>query len=168
MIIGSGAYKPIAEKYSKPCVVAGFEPIQMLNGILHIVEQNITGTSFVESVYDVVVSEEGNTVAQSIINKVFTPGDATWRAIGTIPGSGLDLRDQYKRFDAATEFSVDIDTDTCPAGCRCGEVIQGKVTPAECGLFGKKCTPVDPIGPCMVSSEGTCAAWYKYNRDSQT
>ena len=104
----------------------------------------------------------GNAVGLRMMDEVFQPGAAVWRAIGSIDDSGLDLRERFGRFDAARRFDVTMGPDYEPAGCRCGEVIQGKATPAECALFGKACTPIQPIGPCMVSSEGTCAAWYKY------
>jgi hydrogenase expression/formation protein HypD len=99
-----------------------------------------------------------------MIDQVFQPGDAVWRAMGTIPGSGLDLREAYRTFDARERFDVAFGEDYDPPGCRCGEVIQGKTEPHECALFGDMCTPTHPVGPCMVSSEGTCAAWYKYGR----
>ena len=117
-----------------------------------------------ENVYGVAGSEAGNAPAQQLMDRVFEPGTTTWRAIGDIPGSGLELRGDYRRFDAREKLGVAYGPDLHPPGCLCGEVIQGKVTPAECELFGTGCTPIDPIGPCMVSSEGTCAAWYKYNR----
>ena len=168
VIIGAGAYRPIAERYGKPCVVAGFEPRQMLEGILHLVRQVARGESRVENVYGVAVTEAGNAVARRWIREVFAPAPTVWRAMGTLPDSGLELRPKYRRFDAAEHFSLTIGLDTSPAGCRCGEVIQGKATPFDCSLFGKSCTPVEPVGPCMVSSEGTCAAWYKYRSRTAT
>ncbi len=164
VVIGSDAYLPIADGYGKPCVVAGFELTNMLAGILHLARQTRAGEARVENVYGVAVSEAGNAPAQQLMDRVFEPGTTTWRAIGDIPGSGLELRGDYRRFDAREKLGVAYGPDLHPPGCLCGEVIQGKVTPAECELFGTGCTPIDPIGPCMVSSEGTCAAWYKYNR----
>ncbi|NQT86249.1 hydrogenase formation protein HypD [bacterium] len=164
IIIGTQAYEPIARDYGKPCVVAGFEPAQMLRGVLWLARQVAAGEAKVENVYPVAVTVEGNTVAQECIGRVFTPADAVWRAMGAIPQSGLELRERFQRFDARRAFDVEFGPDGCPPGCRCGEVIQGKTTPAECPLFASTCTPIDPVGPCMVSSEGTCAAWYKYNR----
>jgi len=165
IVIGAKAYEPIAAKYGKPCVVVGFEPRQLLEGILHLVLQVAAGEARVENVYGVAVSDEGNPLARKVVDKVFTPALAVWRAMGEIPDSGLELRPPYRHFDATEHFGVEIGPDVCPPGCLCGEVIQGKVTPVECPLFGKACTPVKPIGPCMVSSEGACAAWYKYNPD---
>ena len=163
VVIGAGAYRPIAERYGKPCVVAGFEARQMLMGILRLVYQIARGESRVENVYGVAVTEEGNAVARQWVEEVFACARAVWRAMGTIPDSGLELRPRYRRFDAVERFSLTIGPDTSPAGCCCGEVIQGKVDPPDCSLFGKTCTPTEPVGPCMVSSEGACAAWHKYH-----
>ena len=164
VVIGAAAYRVIAERYGKPCVVAGFEPRQMLEGILHLARQVAAGEARVENVYGVAVTDEGNAVARRVVDAVFEPAPAVWRAIGTLPASGLELREPYRRFDAAAHFGVAIGPDVSPPGCRCGDVIQGKATPADCALFGVACTPMKPVGPCMVSSEGTCAAWFKYQR----
>ena len=166
IVIGANAYRPIAEEFKKPCVVAGFEPRQMLEGILRITQQVAAKEARVENVYGVTVTNEGNAVARRCIEQVFVPASAVWRAMGTIPESGLALRPEYKQFDAVDRFGVEIGPDVSPEGCRCGDVIQGKTTPADCPLFGKTCTPIKPVGPCMVSSEGTCSAWYKYGRKS--
>jgi len=163
VILGSAAYRPIAEGRGKPCVVAGFEPVNMLEAVAALVGQVAAGVSRVENVYGVAVREEGNPVALRLIDEVFEPAPAVWRAMGTIDGSGLELREKYARFDGFARFALTLGEDYEPAGCRCGEVIQGKVEPTACPLFGKVCTPLAPVGPCMVSSEGTCAAWYKYN-----
>jgi len=164
VVLGCGAYRPIAEKYHKPCVVAGFEPMQMLEGIARLVRQVAEGQALVENVYPIAVSEDGNPKAREIMDRVFEPGAATWRAMGTIPESGSILRAPYRRFDAAERLDVTIGPDYEPAGCQCGQVIQGKADPADCPLFAKACTPTRPVGPCMVSSEGSCAAHYKYAR----
>ncbi len=164
VIIGAGAYVPIARDHGRPCVIAGFEPEQLLGGALHLVRQVTRGEARVENVYGVVVKEEGNPVARGFVDEVFEPADAVWRAMGTIPGSGLRLRDAYRNFDASARFGIVEGEDYDPPGCRCGDVIQGKLQPPSCALFGKGCTPAQPVGPCMVSSEGTCAAWYKYGR----
>jgi hydrogenase expression/formation protein HypD len=136
----------------------------MLAGIAALAKQAQAERPALGNVYKSVVSEQGNPVARQLMDKVFTPGDTVWRAMGTIPDSGLELRKSYQRFDALAHFNMEIGPDYDPPGCRCGEVIQGKVEPAECSLFGNQCTPAHPVGPCMVSSEGTCAAWYKYGR----
>ncbi len=164
VIIGAAAYQPIAEKFHKPCVVGGFEPTSMVKAILHLVRQVATDEARVENCYSVAVTEEGNISAQKIIDQVFQVSDAVWRAIGVIPASGLEVRDQFARYDAARQYGLDLSGNYEPEGCLCGQVIQGKVVPADCPLFGKTCTPIHPIGPCMVSSEGTCAAWYKYGK----
>jgi hydrogenase expression/formation protein HypD len=152
------------EKYGKPCVVAGFEPAQMLLSIKRLVEQITAGQAELDNVYGVAVTPAGNQVALKLLDQVFEVADTAWRAMGVITASGYELREPYRRFDALAHFGVEIGEDYDPPGCRCGEVIQGKVQPKECTLFARECTPVEPVGPCMVSSEGTCAAWYKYGR----
>ena len=163
VVIGTEAYRPIVEQYGKSCVVTGFEPPNMLAGILRLVELAKGGEAALENVYDAVVRSRGNPQARAVLERVFVPSDATWRALGVIPQSGLTLRPELRGFDAAERYQLTtLDADEHPAGCRCGEVIQGKVEPRACSLFGRRCTPARPVGPCMVSSEGTCAAWYKY------
>jgi hydrogenase expression/formation protein HypD len=164
VVIGSAAYRPVAERFGKPCVVAGFEAGQMLLGLLHLLEQIARGESRVENVYGVAATEQGNLAACECLAKVFQPADTIWRAMGTIPASGLELRRAFRQFDAVAQLGLTIGEDYEQPGCRCGEVIQGRLLPPDCGLFGKACTPTMPVGPCMVSSEGTCAAWYKYGR----
>jgi hydrogenase expression/formation protein HypD len=164
VVLGTGAYEPIARDYHRPCVVAGFELEGMLAGIAALAAQVVAGEARVENVYTAVVRPEGNPAARALIQKVFHPGDDLWRALGTIPGSGMALREAFRDFDAMARFDLTMGPDVHPPGCRCGEVIQGKLTPAECKLFATTCTPQHPIGPCMVSSEGTCAAWFRYNR----
>jgi hydrogenase expression/formation protein HypD len=164
VIIGSDAYRPIVQRYRRPCVVAGFEPRPILRALLRLVRQIVEGRAAVENAYAGVVSAAGNPTAQALLERVFVPADAPWRELGVIPQSGLELAPPYLRFDAVRRFGLTIGEDEDHSGCLCGQVIQGKVEPAECPLFGTACTPIDPIGPCMVSSEGTCAAWYKYHR----
>ena len=164
VVIGAGAYRPIAERHGRPCVVAGFEPVNMLQAIGALVRQVAAGRSAVENVYGVAVTQEGNAVARKMIDEVFAPARAVWRAMGEIDASGLELREKYRRFDALEHFGVEMGPDYEPPGCLCGQVIQGRAEPADCPLFARTCTPVSPVGPCMVSSEGTCAAWYKYGR----
>jgi hydrogenase expression/formation protein HypD len=162
VIIGAEAYRPVVEKYHKPCVVAGFEAEAMVAAILAVVTQHAAGEARIENEYGPVVSGQGNAAARAMIERVFAPADASWRAMGTLPGSGLALREEFADFDACGRLGVEIGPDIPAAGCRCGEVIQGKVLPKDCPQFGKGCTPTRPIGPCMVSSEGACAAWFKY------
>lgn len=162
VIIGSEAYRPVVAQHGQPCVVAGFEPLQLLTGLVHLLRQIESGRAQLENVYPAVVSENGNGTALSLIAHVFAAADAPWRELGVIPKSGLELRPAFRRFDALRRFGVALGDDQDHPSCRCGEVIQGKVEPAECPLFDRGCTPLTPIGPCMVSSEGTCAAWFKY------
>lgn len=164
IIIGADAYEPIVTQHHRPVVVVGFEPEQVLDGLLHLVRQIVAGVAKIENVYTAVVANAGHKIAQQIINTVFTVSDAAWRELGVIPGSGLELRPEYARFDAVQRFGITLGADEEHALCRCGEVITGRIDPVECPAFATACTPIDPIGPCMVSSEGTCAAWYKYNR----
>jgi hydrogenase expression/formation protein HypD len=164
VVIGSDAYRPIVERHGKGCVVAGFEAASMLEGVARLCEMARDGAPDLDNSYTVAVKPGGNPHAQALLARVFEPCDATWRAMGTIPGSGLRLRPAYRRFDAAERFQLDTNRDDEIEGCRCGEVIQGKTQPSECPRFGVSCTPSNPIGPCMVSSEGTCAAWFNYGR----
>ncbi len=164
VIVGCNAYKPVVEQYRKPCVVAGFEPAQMLAGLTEIVEQVASGRAELGNVYGAAVRAEGNAAAARLVDEVFEVGDADWRSIGVIPGSGLVLRSKYRNFDACQRFGVTFGPDTATPGCRCGDVIRGLLDPHDCPLFGTACTPQRPIGPCMVSSEGSCQAYYKYHR----
>jgi hydrogenase expression/formation protein HypD len=162
VIIGSDAYAPVADGYGKPCVVTGFEPLDILLGVNEILSQVERGEARVENAYPRAVTREGNREAVRVMEQVFRPVDAEWRGIGTIPASGLSLRPAYEKFDALARFSVEVHDTADPGGCRCGDVLRGIIVPTECGLFGKRCTPGTPVGPCMVSSEGSCAAYYKY------
>jgi hydrogenase expression/formation protein HypD len=164
VIIGTEAYAPVAEQYQRPVVVAGFEPPQVLLGLQKLVDQVQAQRSAVENVYTVAVAPRGNEVARALLDDVCVAADAPWRELGVIPNSGLELAPRYQRFDALRRFDITLGEDEDNPMCRCGEVITGKAEPAECPAFAEACTPLTPIGPCMVSSEGTCAAWYKYNR----
>lgn len=165
-IIGSIAYEPIAEKYNIPCVIASFEPVEILLGINSILKQIVSGKAFVENDYERVVKKEGNLIAQNLFKKYLKECDASWRGIGVIPKSGLELRDEYCAFDASKKFNITVPPGKTDKMCKCGDVLKGKIKPFECPLFAKSCNPMNPIGPCMVSSEGTCSAFYKYNRKS--
>jgi hydrogenase expression/formation protein HypD len=163
VILGYAAYGEIARKYARPCVVAGFDPAQVVAALVEILQQLVDGRPRACTVYPS-VSAEGNLEAQRLLGEVFAPGDAAWRALGVIPDSGLFLRPPYDAFDAAKRFELpELESYELP-GCRCGDVICGRCSPFDCKLFGKRCTPRDPVGPCMVSSEGACAAAYKYER----
>lgn len=161
VILGFDAYREIAEQYGRPCVVAGFDPAQVLAAIAEILRQLEDKSPKACSVYPS-VSAGGNAAAQQLLTEVFQEADAAWRAIGTIPQSGMVLRPEYFSFDAAKRFDLPKAQSYELPGCRCGDVICGRCSPFECGLFGRRCTPRDPVGPCMVSSEGACAAAYKY------
>lgn len=161
-VIGSDAYRPLAEQHHVPCVVTGFEPLDMLRGIQLLARQVAAGEARVENEYSRIVKTEGNQKAQALLAEVFEPCDTPWRGIGVIPNSGLKIREVYAAFDAERQLPVEVEEPQEHRGCRCGEILKGKLTPKDCPLFRKACTPENPVGACMVSSEGTCAAEYKY------
>ena len=164
-VMGYWEYPPIADKYQIPIVVTGFEPIDLLKGILMTVEQLEKGTHNVENAYARVVSFEGNQPAQEILKRVYEPCDRNWRGIGFIPMSGWKLRPEFVEFDAEQKFSVgNIHTQESPI-CLSGQILQGMIKPPQCPAFGTLCTPEYPLGATMVSSEGTCAAYYRYARE---
>ncbi len=163
-VIGADAYRRLAEERGVPCVVTGFEPADVMQGVAMLVRQAVAGESRVEIQYRRVVKPEGNRRAQEVLAEVFTPCDAAWRGIGVIPGSGLAIREEYAAFDAEKAFPVEVEAPREHPECRCGEILRGKVSPFDCPLFAMVCTPESPVGACMVSSEGTCAAAYKYGR----
>jgi len=161
-IIGADAYRPIAQERNIPCVITGFEPLDVLQGVEMLARQIAWGRASVEIQYSRIVKPRGNLKAQGLLAEVFEPCDANWRGIGTIPGSGLKLRERYAAFDAARALPVEVEPSVEHRGCRCGEILQGRIRPSDCPLFRTGCTPENPVGACMVSSEGTCAAEYKY------
>ncbi|MEJ2039321.1 MAG: hydrogenase formation protein HypD [Desulfosarcinaceae bacterium] len=163
VIIGLQAYEPFFQAHHTPAVVAGFEPTDILQAVLSLAQQIESGRPALENAYPRAVSDRGNTKAQQMIETVFEPGDAVWRGIGVIPGSGLNMRAEFADFDAARRFGLQPGEAPEPKGCACGEILTGIKTPRECPLFRKRCTPMNPVGPCMVSSEGTCAAYYRYS-----
>ena len=159
VITGTACYEFLARDYGVAGVVAGFEPLDVLRALLRLVRQTRPA---IEIEYGRAVRPEGNVVARRLMERVFAPSDADWRGLGVIPGSGLALRPEYADADAALRFPVDLEPPHEPAGCRCGEVLRGVTDPAACALFGARCTPEDPVGACMVSSEGACAARYRF------
>jgi hydrogenase expression/formation protein HypD len=164
IMLGADAYIPVAEKYQKPCVIAGFEPLDILLGISVLCEQLADNKHEVENAYGRAVTDKGNLNAMSLLHEVFEPSDAPWRGLGTIPASGLAFREEFGDFDASKRFDLNsVEAGSEPAGCACGQVLRGIIDPVECPLFGNECTPESPIGSCMVSSEGSCAAWYRYS-----
>jgi len=162
VIIGSLPYTFLAEEFGIGCVVAGFEPLDILQTILMLVHQVRTHTPMVEIQYTRAVTPDGNRIAQKMLTDVFEPCDAIWRGVGLIPQSGLAIRNQFAAWDAAVQIPVDVEPTREHKGCLCGQVLQGRVKPPECAHFGKTCTPDHPVGPCMVSTEGTCAAYHRY------
>jgi hydrogenase expression/formation protein HypD len=164
VIIGYAAFKEIAEKYQKPCVVAGFEPMQIIEGLAEICRQIIECRAEAKSIYTAVVTEKGNTMAQSVIEECFEAADGYWRGLGKIEKSTLTPKEKFSKFDAFKRFGITEKPEVDTTGCHCGEVLCGLMDPPACPLFAKTCTLLTPIGPCMVSSEGTCAAWFKYSR----
>jgi hydrogenase expression/formation protein HypD len=162
-IIGTKSYEAVAAKYGTPCVVIGFEPVDILQGVLMLVEFLEAGRAEVAIQYKRGVSPEGNPKAVEIMLQVFEPVDAPWRGLGWIPKSGLGLRKEFEKFDARVKFDLEVPPAPEPPGCRCGDVLRGALRPPECKLYRKVCTPERPVGPCMVSSEGTCAAYYRYH-----
>lgn len=163
-IIGANAYRTLAEKRGVPCVVTGFEPADVMQGVEMLASQVVKGISKVEIQYSRIVSWEGNRKAQSVLAEVFSVCDTEWRGIGTIPGSGLEISTKYAAFDIEKALPVSVEEPKEHPGCLCGEILKGKVGPFDCPLFSTICTPESPVGACMVSSEGTCAAAYKYGR----
>ena len=161
-IIGKKPYEFVAAQYKKPSVITGFEAAEIIEGILMIVRQVAQKKAEVEIQYRNVVKEEGNPRAVELLNQVFEPTDAYWRGIGVIPGSGLKLRKEYAAFDAEVRFNPVVSNEPEPELCSCGDILRGVKIPTECPLFGSGCTPDSPVGPCMVSTEGSCAAYYKY------
>ena len=163
-VMGYEEYFPIAAKYHVPIVVTGFEPLDILQGVLMCVEQLEQGVAEVQNQYSRSVRQGGNETAQQLIKEVFSVVPRKWRGLGEIPASGLGLSSAYSDFDAERRFGLDELHVDEPAECKSGLVLQGKLKPAECPAFGNQCTPEHPLGATMVSSEGACAAYYKYRR----
>lgn len=161
-IIGVEPYRFLAEKYGIPGVITGFEPVDVLQGIAMIMRQLHEGRADIEIAYARGVMPEGNPVALAAIDEVFETCAATWRGLGEIPGSGYRIRDEFAEFDAMRCFQPEVEPVREHAGCRCGDVLRGIMAPNQCPLFRTVCTPENPVGPCMVSSEGSCAAYYRY------
>ena len=164
-VIGSGPYSTLAQRYRLPCVIAGFEAADILEAVAMLLEQRAAGRAEVEIQYSRAVRPGGNPVARGYLERVFRVADGHWRGIGLIKDSALELHEDYSDFDALGRVPVEVPASTdLPPGCACGEVMRGIISPPDCPLFGKACTPVDPRGPCMVSSEGACAACYRFGR----
>ena len=161
-IIGERGFAFLPDEYRMPAVIAGFEPEDILLSIYLLLRQIAEGRPRVENQYKRAVSPKGNVLAQNMIGRCLEPRADLWRGLGRIENSGLGFRAEFSDFDAEKKFSIRYGEETGPSACRCGDVICGRISPSRCPMFGKRCTPEDPVGPCMVSSEGACAAAYKY------
>jgi hydrogenase expression/formation protein HypD len=162
-VIGARGFSFLAEEYSLPCVVGGFEPREILIAVAKLISQLEAGEARLENAYPEAVRNEGNPIAVRIMEKVFTSRSDIWRGLSEIDSSGLGIREEFAQFDAEKKFGIKYSLDNKKTACRCGDVICGRITPHECPMFGKVCTPENPEGPCMVSGEGACAAAYKYS-----
>lgn len=167
VIVGAEAFRCIVEDYSLPCVIAGFEDMHIAAGLARLTELVADDKVALENLYPQAVGAAGNRMAMKLMEQVFETVDVPWRALGVLPRSGLALRQRYALFDARVRYALQSMESPEPKGCRCGEVITGRCAPADCRLFAKVCTPIYPVGPCMVSSEGTCQAWFKYRRNGK-
>jgi len=161
-VIGLEPYQFMATEYNAPAVVAGFEPLDILEGLHQLLAMRREGRPKIMNCYRRVVTAEGNPKARAMMYEVFEPCDALWRGIGLIPGSGLRFTKEYEAFDAVKALGLVITEQKPLPGCRCGDVLKGKMRPDQCPLFKTACTPATPVGPCMVSTEGSCAAYFKY------
>jgi hydrogenase expression/formation protein HypD len=163
VVTGWKAFRFLATEHGLPAVVVGFTPADVLRGVLELVRRAASGTPEVVNLYGRVVTADGNPHALALLERFFEPVTTTWRGLGPIPDSGLAFRGMWAHRDAS-RIEVDVPEPREPEGCRCGEVLKGRVEPPECPLFASACTPETPVGACMVSSEGTCAAWYRHER----
>jgi len=161
-VIGTAAWGFLPREHSIGCAVSGFEPVDMVLAVRELTRMAVSGEPDVINCYRRSVDEKGNRRAQATVQRVFEVTDAMWRGLGAVPDSGLRLRDQFRAFDALARFQVDVPESREPPGCRCGEVLRGVVEPPDCPLFGELCRPESPVGPCMVSSEGACSAYFQY------
>jgi hydrogenase expression/formation protein HypD len=162
-IIGSHPYHFIANDYGIACAISGFEPLDILLAVDSLVEQIESGQPKVEIAYRRGVRPEGNQAALRLMDSVFEIADADWRGIGIVPASGLGIRTKYEKYDTGKNFKIEPGPTRQPQGCICGSILRGVSTPLECRLFRVTCTPEHPVGPCMVSSEGSCATYYQYS-----
>ena len=166
-VIGLVDYIPIIEQYKLPAVAVGFEPVDVMMGLSALLEQIKGGKALCENSYTRAIREEGNPLAKKAMEDAFDISDAHWRGIGVIPGSGFNLKERFKEKDARLKFDIPFDygMQEMNPGCSCHKVMLGKIEPDECPLFSKTCSPDNPLGPCMVSFEGTCKTWYRYRRE---
>ncbi len=162
-ITGSGIYADIPEKYGVACVISGFEPVDILQSVYMLLQQINKQTYEVEIQYSRTVKPEGNQLALKFMNEVFEPVDDWWRGFGMLPHSGLGIRDDFARFDANRMIAVEVEETADEKGCICGEILKGLKKPHDCRLFGKVCNTTNPVGACMVSHEGACNAYFRFN-----
>jgi hydrogenase expression/formation protein HypD len=165
IVLGEDSFRYLAEEYKISGVISGFEPAEVLSGIYKLIDLAIKSETKIINDHPSIVTKKGNAVAQNWMKTYFEECDEAWRGIGTIAKSGLDLKPEFERFNAKKRFNIKIN-EPKKTKCRCGEVIRGLISPQECSLFGKACNPMKPIGPCMVSAEGSCSAYYQYMRES--
>lgn len=164
VILGHEPFRFLPQKYGLACSIAGFEAQDILLSVADLLRQITSGNPDLTSTYGRAVRPEGNRKARDLMDLAFSTGAGRWRGLGEIADSALVISNDLEYMDACKKFDISITDAAGPPGCRCGEVLSGLILPEDCGLFGTKCTPVNPVGPCMVSSEGTCAAWYKYTK----
>ena len=163
VVVGADSYAFLEDELRVPAAIVGFTPIDVLRGVIALVGQLIDGRPRVENLYERVVKPDGNRVARALMAHYFEPEDSRWRGLGEIALSGLAMRSRFRLRDAS-RIDIELDPPCEPSGCRCGEVLKGAIEPPDCALFDRTCTPRNPVGACMVSSEGTCAAWYRHER----
>ena len=161
-VIGVRPYRFLSERYGLPAVIAGFEPTDIIMSIYHILDMLHTKESQIRNEYTRLVTEEGNLKALEMIERVFEETASIWRGLGSIEGTGLSLKQDYEAYDALKKLGIKMAPEQSVKGCICGEVLKGKASPLDCKLFSRQCTPETPVGACMVSEEGTCAAYYRY------
>jgi hydrogenase expression/formation protein HypD len=164
VIIGKNAYQPFFERFQTPCTIAGFEPADILQAIHLLVSQIEAGAPCLVNAYGRAVTDQGNRTAKKLLQDTFDSVDVAWRGIGIIPGSGLKIKESLAAYDAEKKFAIDVPVSENPKGCACGDILTGIKKPFECPLYKTRCTPMSPVGPCMVSTEGTCAAYYRYHQ----
>ena len=161
-ITGLAPFQFLVDEFETPGVITGFEPVDILEGVCMLVEMIVSGKPAIDNAYRRGVAKDGNAVARGLVAQVFEPCGTVWRGLGPIAESGLRIREEFAAFDASRRFDVEIEPTVEPHGCRCGDVLRGAITPNDCPLFSRACTPEYPVGPCMVSSEGSCAAYFRY------
>ncbi len=164
-ITGANYFRFVSEEFGLPAVIAGFEARHIMAGLYMLARQIAQGRAELEIEYQEAVTWEGNVMGQQLMRKVFEPCEAKWRGLGLIPASGLRLREEFADFDARKQLEVEVPPAEEPRGCLCGDILCGRKSPVDCPLFGRSCTPENPKGPCMVSIEGTCAAWFAFAED---